>query len=156
MSFSRSHMKRKVDLECRALKVQWGINYFVVEMNDKVICLLCNDTIAVRKEYNIRSHYQTKHETEYSKLTEDQRKRKLEILKQNALTQRNSFSKIKNGNKSVTELSLRLAHLLTIKGKPFTGGDLIKSCLLVAAEEICPEKIDVFRSVSLSAKTTVR
>jgi len=28
-------------------------------MNDKVICLLCNDTMAVRKEYNIRSYYET-------------------------------------------------------------------------------------------------
>ena len=75
MSFSRSHMKRKVDLECRALKVQWGINYFVVEMNDKVICLLCNDTIPLRKEYNIRRHYQTKHETEYSKQQKIKEKR---------------------------------------------------------------------------------
>ena len=80
----------------------------------------------------------------------------MKILKQNALTQRNLFSKIKNENEAVTKLSLRLAHLLAIKGKPFTDGDLIKSCLLVAAEEICPEKIDVFRSVNLSTKTTVR
>ena len=64
-------------------------------MNDNVICLLCNDTIAVRKEYNIRCHYQTKHETEYLKLTKDQRKKKLEILKQNALTQRIFFPKSK-------------------------------------------------------------
>ena len=119
-----------------------GHYYFVVEINDKVICLLCNDTIAVRKEYNIRRHYQTKHETEYSKLTEDQRKKKLD--KANALTQRNLFSKMKNENETVTKLSLRLAHLLSIKGKPFTDGDLVKFCLLVAAKEICPEKTDVF------------
>jgi len=139
VSFSRSHMKRKVDLEWRAFKVQWGINYFVVKMNDKVICLLCNDTIAIWKGYNIRRHYQTKHETEYSKLTQDQRIKKLEILKQNDLTQRNLFSKIKNKNEAVTKLSLQLAHLLAIKEKLFTDSDLIKSCLLVAADEICPE-----------------
>ncbi|KOX68953.1 General transcription factor II-I repeat domain-containing protein 2 [Melipona quadrifasciata] len=47
-------------------------------------------------------------------------------------------------------------HLLATKGKPFTDGELIKLCLLVAAEEMCPEKMDLFRSVSLSARTTVR
>ena len=150
MSFSRSHMKRKVNLECRAFEVQWGINYFGVEKNDKVMFIM---------QWH---HSYTKREQHTTSLPNKARnrifkaKKKLENLKQNAFTQRNLFSKIKNENEAVTKLSLLLAHLLVIKGKPFTDGDLMKSCLLVAAKEICPEKIDVFRSVSLSAKTTVR
>jgi len=150
------NMKRKVDLECRAFKTEWTLNYFVIEINNKVTCLICSETIAVRKEFNIRRHYNTKHMAQYSALTENQRKEKLESLKRNAVSQRNLFVKLRNDNEAVTKVSLRIAHLLAIKGKPFTDGEFIKSCLLVAAEEICPEKMDLVRSVSLSAKTTVR
>lgn len=153
---SKLDKKRKVDLEYRAFKAEWSLKYFVIELNDKVTCLLCNDTIAVRKEYNIRRHYETKHATQYSKLTENERSLKLESLKRNLSLQQNCFVKIKNDNEAVTKTSLRIAHLLAQKGKPFTDGELIKSCLLVAAEEICPEKKDLFQSVSLSARTTVR
>ena len=153
MSFSRLNKKRKVDTECRVFKAEWSLNYFVIELNDKV---LCNDTIVVRKEYNVCRHYQTKHAAQYSKLTENERFLKLESLKQNASSQRNLFVKIKNDNEAVTKVSLRIAHLLAKKGKPYTDGELIKSCLLVAAEEIHPEKMDLIQSVSLSARTTVR
>lgn len=153
---SQLDKKRKVDFEYRAFKAEWSLKYFVIELNDKVTCLLCNDTIAVRKEYNIRRHYETKHATQYLKLSENERSLKLESLKRNLSLQQNFFVKIKNDNEAVTKTSLRIAHLLAQKGKPFTDSELIKSCLLVAAEEICPEKIDLFQSVSLSARTTVR
>src|SRR5688572_21532965 len=32
----------------------------------KALCLICNDTIAVLKEYNIRRHYESKHSSHYS------------------------------------------------------------------------------------------
>lgn len=37
----------------------------------------------------------------------------------------------------------------------FINGEFINSCLLLTGEEMCPEKMDLFRSVSLSARTTV-
>ena len=63
---------------------------------------------------------------------------------------------MKNENEAVTKVSLRVAHLLAKEGKPFTDGELIKSCLIVAAEEMCPENVDLFKSISLSARTVAR
>jgi len=57
--------KQKIDSECRGFKEQWNIDYFVTESNYKALCVICNDTIAVLKEYNIRRHYETKHSSQY-------------------------------------------------------------------------------------------
>ena len=61
-----------------------------------------------------------------------------------------------NENEAVTKVSLRVAHLLAKEGKLFTDGELIKSCLIVAAEEMCPENVDSLKSISLSARTVAR
>jgi len=42
----------------------------------KALCLICNDTIAVLKEYNIRRHfYESKHSSHYSQFTGQLRQR---------------------------------------------------------------------------------
>ncbi|PNF32729.1 hypothetical protein B7P43_G11587 [Cryptotermes secundus] len=156
MSLSKPQKKRKVDLECRAFKAEWSENYFVTELDGKALCLLCSDTIAVLKEYNIRRHYQTKHSAQYSQLTGKERSQKLETLKRSISLQRSFFTKMKNENKAASKVSLRVAHLLAKEGKPFTDGELIKSCLIVAVEEMCPEKMDLFNNISLSARTVAR
>jgi hypothetical protein len=152
MSLSKPEKKRKVDFECRAFKAEWS----VTELDNTALCLLCNDTIAVLKDYNICRHYQTKHSTQYSQLTGKQRSEKLETLKWNISSQCNFFTKMKNENEAATKVSLRVAHLLAKEGKPFTDGELIKSCLIVAAEEMCPGKMIFFKSISLTAKTVAR
>lgn len=38
--------------------------------------------------------------------------------------------------------------MLTKQGKPVTDGELIKSCLFAAAEEMYPEKINFFKTIS--------
>jgi len=55
--------KRKVDDEGRIFNDEWGIKYFFVQSKtgEKAICVICTETIAVWKEYNIRRHYDTKH-----------------------------------------------------------------------------------------------
>jgi len=35
--------------------------YFFTEIDNKGVCLLCNQSFAVLKEYNISHHYATKH-----------------------------------------------------------------------------------------------
>jgi hypothetical protein len=105
MSLSKQEKKRKVDFECHAFKAEWSANYFI-EFNDKALCLLCSDTVAVLKEYNIRRHYHTKHSTQYSQLTRKQRSEKFESLKRNPSSQRNFFTKMKNENEAATKVSL--------------------------------------------------
>ncbi|KAL1139372.1 hypothetical protein AAG570_006356 [Ranatra chinensis] len=78
--------KRKIDYEGRVFKEQWSENFFFVESDRRALCLICNETIAVLKEYNIRRHYMSKHNAQYSKFTGEQRIRKLESLKQNMVS----------------------------------------------------------------------
>ena len=42
------------------------------------------------------------------------------------------------------------------RGKLFTDGNFIKECMMEAANDLCPEKADLFGSISLSASSVVR
>lgn len=46
-----------------------------------------------------------------------------------------------------------MANLLSKQGKPFTDGELIKSCLIAEAKEMCPVKINFLKTIRLSTKT---
>lgn len=49
-----------------------GIKYFFVQLKegDKAVCVICTETIAVLKEYNIRRHYDTKYAATFSQFKE--------------------------------------------------------------------------------------
>jgi hypothetical protein len=57
MSLSK---KCKMDCEQRSFQEKWTDDIFV-SMNVKALCLICNESIAVLKEYNIARHYNLKH-----------------------------------------------------------------------------------------------
>lgn len=59
--------KRKVDSECRLFKEEWAWKYFFTEYNGKPICLICNEAVAVFKEFNVARHFNSKHaKTKYA------------------------------------------------------------------------------------------
>ncbi|CAM4600194.1 unnamed protein product [Lepidochelys olivacea] len=103
--------KRKVDSECRVFKEQWSVDYFVIKSSSKTLCLVCNKTIAVLKEYNIRRHYETKHLLNYSQFTGKLCSDKLESMKCGLSSQQFIFKK-KTENETATTASFRVAHLL--------------------------------------------
>ena len=58
--------KIKVDTEYRVFHKKWGEKYFFVEAdNHTAHCLTCSESIAVLKEYNLRRHCETKHQSKY-------------------------------------------------------------------------------------------
>lgn len=63
-------------------------------------------------------------------------------------SQQNFFPKIKNENKAAIKVSFLLVYLSVKQGKPFTDGELIKSCLTAAAEEMCPGRKNLFKTTS--------
>lgn len=72
--------KRKVDTECRQFQEKWTDEYYFFSMhNGKPVCLLCNESISVLKEFNIKRHYSTKHITQHT-LTGQLRKDKIQKL----------------------------------------------------------------------------
>lgn len=42
-----------------------------------------------------------------------------------------------------------MAHLLAKQGQLFTNAESVKSYFIAAAKEMCPEKIKLFRTISL-------
>ena len=51
--------KTSVDSECRVFKEKWTENYLFTKVNAKPVCLVCNQQVAVFKEFNIRRHFET-------------------------------------------------------------------------------------------------
>ena len=60
--------KRKVDSEMRTFKGCWTEQYFFICHNGQPLCLICQEMIAVNKEFNIKRHYESKH-SKYSEYT---------------------------------------------------------------------------------------
>ena len=155
--FIMATKKRKVDAECRVFNEEWGVKYFFVETKDqKASCVICSESVAVLKEYNLWRHYETKHLSTYSKFSGKLRSEKYESMKRGLETQRNLFTRKFSENESVTHTSYKIVHKMAERGKPFTDGNFIKECIMEAANDLCPEKADLFGSISLSASSVVR
>jgi hypothetical protein len=52
----------KVDSECRIFQERWTEQYFFINNNNNPLCLICNETVSVLKEYNLKRHYNSKHQ----------------------------------------------------------------------------------------------
>ena len=52
--------RRKLAEEKRAFDEAWTERYFVIEHKNSALCVICHETIAVQKEYNVKRHYTTK------------------------------------------------------------------------------------------------
>ncbi|UYV68887.1 EPM2AIP1 [Cordylochernes scorpioides] len=148
--------KRKIDSECRKFKDQWNIQYFVIESSNKALCLICNESKAVLKEYNMKRHYETKHSQNYSKYTGIVRTEKFEALKRGLKSQQSLFTKVKTEQEAATRASFRVALEIAKRGKPFTDGEMIKECIIAVVEEMCPEKVNLLKTLSMSANTVAR
>ncbi|UYV67485.1 EPM2AIP1 [Cordylochernes scorpioides] len=148
--------KRKIDSECRKFKDQWNIQYFVIESSNKALCLICNESIAFLKEYNMKRHYETKHSQNYSKYTGIVRTEKFEALKRGLKSQQSLFTKVKTEQEAATRASFRVALEIAKRGKPFTDGEMIWECIIAVVEEMCPEKVNLLKTVIMSANTVAR
>ncbi|XP_023242660.1 general transcription factor II-I repeat domain-containing protein 2-like [Centruroides sculpturatus] len=132
-------IKRKVNRENHQFQEVevWTNKYCFVQQNNSIICLLCNGTIAVPKEFNLKRHHESQHKDFLLQGTE--RKRKIESLRRSLISQQNVFKKQSGELDAAVEASLEISALIAKNGKPFTDGDMIKKCLIIASE-MCPEK----------------
>lgn len=148
--------KRKIDFECRTFKTSWTEEYFVVEHLGSVICVICNETISVNKEYNIKRHYSTKHAAKFDCLSGQVRSDRVNSLKQN-LTGQQKFFKVANSNsETATKVSFCIAEAIAKRGKPFSDGEFIKDCLRMFINATAPDKLSVVENTSLSHQTIAR
>ena len=148
--------KRKVDDEGRIFNNDWSNRYFVVQHNHGVVCVICQTTIAVMKEYNIKRHYTTKHSQTYGTLVGQARVDKLEQMNKTIKKQQGIFTSYKKDSELVTKLSFKICESIAEKGKPFSEGEFIKSCLGIFTDFACPEKKHLLQQTSLSRFTVSR
>ena len=49
--------KKKITEEKREFNSLWTEKHFLIETDNNIMFLICNDKIAICKEYNIKHHY---------------------------------------------------------------------------------------------------
>lgn len=137
--------KRKVDTECRQFQEKWTDEYyFFIMHNGKPVCLLCNESISVLKEFNIKRHYSTKHITQHT-LTGQLRKDKIQKLITNLNKQQQMFHKQRTQLDNVVKASFIVSSKIAKSLKPFAEGEFIKECLLEVSEVMCPERKQILK-----------
>ena len=148
--------KRKITEEKRKFNIQWTEKDFVSELFGCIICLICNDKISVCKEYIIKRHCASKHESEYHTFNKERRKTKIEELTKAIRSKQASLQKhvVKTG--TCTKVSYLIAEKLAKKGKPLVDGELIKECIVIAFNEYCPDKMNLVKETCLSHQTIGR
>lgn len=155
MSFSKPSCskKRSIDDEHRVFNKKWELQYFFCENNNRVLCLICNQVLAVPKEYNLRRHFQTLHGEKYESLQGQLRVDKLNKLKSNLKGQQSVFQRLVIQTTDNVKVSYILSKLIAENSKPFTDGLFIKECIVKTAQCICPENVNAFHDISLSPNT---
>ena len=56
-----SKRKRKIADERRVFNEGWTSKYVFTDIENKAVFLLCQETIAVLKEFNLKRHHESKH-----------------------------------------------------------------------------------------------
>ena len=121
--------KRKLNEEGRLFQEKWELQYFCTTVNGKINCLICNNCIAMPKDYNLKRHYETNHRS-YDKYEGLMRVSKLKELKANLRQQQSFFSKIQKENIASVTASYELSRMIAMSGKSYSKGNFVKQCQL--------------------------
>ncbi|KAL0150111.1 hypothetical protein M9458_054538 [Cirrhinus mrigala] len=165
MALSKT-MKRKVDVENRSFNDDWTEKYaFIMPTfrNASPVCLICSETVAVAKEYNLRRHHNTKHsnfKVSYPEQSEA-RQRKIATLKSAYSRASGIITRTLTDQERVTCASLQAAWALCRHNRPFTESEVLKECIITVLEELASDKsmdriIASVKQVPLSASTNAR
>lgn len=155
MQKSMPSKKRKVDAENRMFNDEWTLSYFFIEHFERSVCLICQETVAVKKVSNIKRHYETRH-ANYSNYTGKARQDEIARLRKSFSKQSSFFNRVVEESDRNTRASYEVSKLIAERMKPFTDGEFIKETMLKVVDVVCPEKRELFSSISLSARTVTR
>jgi hypothetical protein len=107
----------------------------------------------VPEEYSLRCHYETVHKDKFGVLEVELREDKLKNLKSDLQQQQNIFTVVTKSNEAAVNASFAISQIIAKKPKPFRDGEYVKKCVMKTAETLCPEKQQLFKTISLSANT---
>ena len=148
--------QRKIDVECRIFNDNWTFKYLIANIEDKAMCLVCNEYISVFNEYNIKRDFTTKYLAKYNQFSPEQMKIEAEKLINSLHKQQNIFKTLANTDIALTKASYIVAHKVAKQCKPFSDGEFVKECLVDIAELLCPDKQPTFEKICMSRRTLVR
>ncbi|CAJ0956724.1 unnamed protein product [Ranitomeya imitator] len=149
--------QRKVDSENRSFKQRWEMDYLFVKSKNKPQCLVCFQILAVCKEYNVKRHYISQHEIQYSKYTGDLRLAVINDLKSKLNSEPTVPTPDMNTEKAAIKASFVICEEIVKRKKAFSDGAFIKECAVKMARAFGSEEMaKCFESVSLSHQTVAR
>jgi hypothetical protein len=148
--------RRKIEDECRQFQKRWEIEYFFFLSKDKPVCLLCSESVASCKEYNLKRHYAKRHEVLFKNVIGQERIDKFNQLVKNLKKQQSIFENQVFFPDTVVKASYVVSQILAKKMKPFADAEIVKECLKAVAELAFPEKLNVISKISLSRFTVAR
>ncbi|XP_069492317.1 general transcription factor II-I repeat domain-containing protein 2A-like [Ambystoma mexicanum] len=148
--------KRKIDAECRVFKDSWAKDFFVCEQKGNILCLICQEKVAVYKEYNVKRHYTTKHATEFDNLIGQIRIDRANSLKQALIGQQSFFKAGRQNSEAATKISYLISEAIARRGKPLSDGEFVKDCLGILTSVAFPDKQAMVEKISLSHQTIAR
>ena len=121
-------------------------------MNGRCVCLLCNESLAVYKGYNVRHNYDTHHARAHRNMSESE-EALAEKQIHSLLKEQQVFTAQTRFNKAVTRTSFVVAHKIAQESKSFSEGEFVKDCLLACSDILYPKDTKLFDCVSLSRRT---
>lgn len=113
-------------------------------------------TVGVTKEYNVKTHYDTKHAAKYNEWTGQMRKDKVKELQRKLTSQQNLFRRVTDDSEIAVKASFDVSKILVKKMKPFKDGEIVKECLEEVPNIAFPEKKSIISKISLNRMTVSR
>lgn len=142
-----------MDTECRIFQEKWTTSYLFTEIHGKPLCLVCLQQVSVLKEYNIRRHYETLHGEKYNSLQGQLRREKINELLVGLRKQQSTSTQSREVSEAAVKASYLIASEIALASKPYYDGEFVKTCMMKAAELVCPEKRQAFANISLTRNT---
>ena len=97
------------------------------------MCLICNQTVNGKNEYNIKRHYDSKHaDVVYGKLKGRDRELKVKQLKEKLKSHGFMYQKMYTDNKKTVRCSFLIPQGVAQTVKPYSEGDFVKKYIDVA------------------------
>ncbi len=163
---SSSTLKRKIANENRQFNPAWTDKYLFIlppHPNAKPMCLICNECVAVLKDYNMRRHHVEKHQTFHTNFPEGSQERAAKVQSLIASYNRSTtMVRSFTAQERATAASLRVSWILAKKKRPFTDSETVKDCMLAVVDEVInDDKIktsvaSAIKNVPLSDTSNIR
>ena len=132
--------KEKSRFRAQSVSRKMVIILFFTKINEKAVCLICLQQIAVLKKYSLRRHYASLHAYKYEKFQRLQGKEKLNELLQCLKNQQSVSTHSRGISDSAVKASYLIVYEIAVSLKPFNEGEFTKTCMLKAAEVVFLQK----------------